>query len=67
MPDGLVNHIRTNGQVLFQLPQLGSFGDGCFTGGQTHLPSGIGLVTLEFVGGGAILDGRRVLEVHPKR
>jgi hypothetical protein len=28
-----VNHIRTNGQVLFQLLQFGPFADGCFTGG----------------------------------
>jgi hypothetical protein len=66
MPDGLVNQIRTNGQALFHLLQFGSFGAGCFTGGQTAFPAELA-GALEFVGGGAILDGRRVREVHPKR
>jgi len=39
MPDGLVNQIRTNGQALFHLLQFGSFGAGCFTGGQTAFPA----------------------------
>jgi hypothetical protein len=66
MPDGLVNPIRTNGQALLHLLQFDSFGAGCFTGGQTAFPAELA-GALEFVGGGAILDGRRVREVHPKR
>ena len=66
MPDGLVNQIRTNGQALFHLLQFDSFGADCFTGGPTEFPAELA-GALEFVGGGAILDGRRVREVHPKR
>jgi hypothetical protein len=59
--------IRTNGQVLFQLPPVRLVWGWLLHRWADQPSQRNWLVTLEFVGGGAILDGRRVREVHPKR